>query len=157
MNSERKFHMLRKQLAAVGILVMTLSIVPQAPGLNYSNNLGNQSTFETLEEARVNGPVAVATIEGNKSRTYKSHPALEYLKGMGLISIIDQAKGSVILVTPADPKAGFGAADQKNYYALQTAMFTQKGSVTLNKVTTSFSDGEYFGGFGYTYLVGIDG
>lgn len=83
--------------------------------------------------------------------------ALAYLKSLGLITIIEQAKGSVILVTPSDAKAGFTAADQKYYYALQTAIFTQKGSVTVDKVTTSYSDGEYFGGFGYTYLIGIDG
>jgi dienelactone hydrolase len=191
----------RSLMLAAGVLMSVASPVPSAFALNYSNTQGNQATFETLEEARVSGPVAVAAIEGNKGRTYKSHPALDgypqgttfiyrsanmyggraaarintdilvfsdksfsakedalaYLKSLGLTSIIDQAKGSVILVTPSDPKAGFTAADQKNYYALQTAIFTQKGSMTVNKVTTSFSDGEYFGGFGYTYLIGIDG
>src|SRR5450631_1652948 len=195
--------MLKKQsfLAVTAVLLAFGCLTPSAFALNYSNSLGNQATFETLEEARVSGPVAVATIEGNKGRTYKSHPALDgypqgttfiyrsanmyggraaarintdilvfsdksfttkdtalaYLKGLGLIPIIDEAKGSVILVTPSDAKAGFTAGDQKYYYALQTAIFTQKGSVTVNKVTTSYSDGEYFGGFGYTYLIGIDG
>jgi poly(3-hydroxybutyrate) depolymerase len=188
-------------IAVTAILVASVVLAPRAFALNYSNTQGNQATFETLEEARVNGPIAVATIDGNKGRTYKSHPALDgypqgttfiyrsanmyggraaarmntdilvfsdksfaakddalaYLKGLGLIPIIDQAKGSIILVTPADSKAGFGAADQKNYYALQTAIFTQKASATVNKVTTSYSDGEYYGGFGYTYLIGIDG
>jgi len=33
--------------------------------------------------------------------------ALTYLKDLGLINIIDMAIGSVVLVTPSDPKAGF--------------------------------------------------
>lgn len=195
--------MLKKQLFAA-LITAAISFTfsaRQASALNYTNTLNNPATFETLEEARVNGPTFIGGLDGNKGRTYKSHPALDgypqgttfiyrsanmyggraaarmntdilvfsgksfaakddalaYLKGLGLITIIEQAKGSVILVTPSDAKAGFTAADQKNYYALQTAIFTQKGSVTINKVTTSFSDGEYFGGFGYTYLIGIDG
>jgi len=195
--------MLKKQscIAVMTLLTAGISLAPRAFALNYSNSQGNQATFETLEEARVSGPVAIQALDGNKGRTYKSHPALDdypkgttfiyrsanmyggraaarmntdilvfsgksfgvkedalaYLKSLGLTNIIDQAKGSVILVTPSDAKAGFTAADQKNYYALQTAIFTQKASKTVDKVTTSYSDGEYFGGFAYTYLVGIDG
>ena len=191
------------KLSLMGILAVAFSLLgaPRAFALNYTSSQGNQATFETLEEARVSGPVAVEALDGNKGRTYKSHPALDgypqgttfiyrsanmyggraaarintdilifsdktfvgkdaalsYLKELGVISIIDQAKGSVILVTPSDPKTGFTAADQKAYYALQTAIFTQKASLTVDKITTSYSDGEYFGGFGYTYLVGIDG
>ncbi|HXS30789.1 MAG TPA: hypothetical protein VN755_08140, partial [Steroidobacteraceae bacterium] len=51
--------------------------------------------------------------------------ALQYLKNLGVIRLIDEAIGSVVLVTPADGKA-FGAGDQKHYYALQTAMLAQK-------------------------------
>ncbi len=81
--------------------------------------------------------------------------ALQYLKNLGLIRIIDEAIGSVVLVTPADGKA-FGAGDQKYYYALQTAMLAQKaGAGGRNGVR--YSDAEYFGGFGYTYVIGIDG
>lgn len=84
--------------------------------------------------------------------------ALAYLKGLGVIDIIDQAVGSVILVTPADPAAGFGQADQKNYYALQTAICAQKASETdADGNVLSYSDAEYFGGYGYLYVIGIDG
>ena len=137
--------------------------------LNYSGSQKNQATFETLEEARTNGPAAVVLLEGNSGRTFKSHPVLDgypkgttyiyrspnlyggraaarlntdilvfveksfdskdaaqqYLKDVGLIKIIDEAIGSVILVTPANGKT-FGADDQKYYYALQTAMLAQK-------------------------------
>jgi hypothetical protein len=74
-----------------------------------------------------------------------------------LIRVIDEAIGSVVLVTPSDPKAGFTASDQKYYYALQTAMLAQKASGKSGDVTNYYSDAEYFGGYGYTYVIGIDG
>ncbi|MEO8593362.1 MAG: prolyl oligopeptidase family serine peptidase [Candidatus Solibacter sp.] len=81
--------------------------------------------------------------------------ALAYLKDLGLTKIADEAIGSVILVTPADAKA-FGAADQKAYYALQTAIFAQKAGEG-GRGGLGYSDAEYFGGFGYTYVIGVDG
>jgi len=178
-----------------------LLCAPGAFALNYSGSQKNQATFETLEEARVSGPVAVATLETNQGRTFKSHPALDgypqgttyvyrsanlyggraaarlntdilvfaeksftgkdaalqYLKDLGLTKIVDAAIGSVVLVTPSDPKSGFTAADQKYYYALQTAILAQKAGEVVNKVRVSYSDAEYFGGSGNTYLVGIGG
>jgi predicted esterase len=83
--------------------------------------------------------------------------ALAYLKSLDLIRIIDEAIGSVVLVTPSNPKSGFTANDQKYYYALQTAMLAQKASERSGNTTTYFSDAEYFGGYGYTYVIGIDG
>ena len=83
--------------------------------------------------------------------------AFAYLQGLGLIDIIDQAIGSVILVTPANGKT-FGQADQMNYYNIQSAIFSQKASGTDaqgNRVT--FADGEYFGCWCYYYVIGIDG
>jgi len=167
----------------------------------FTGSQGNKATFETLEETRVSGPVAVASLETNAGKAFKSHPALDgypqgttyvyrspgmyggrasarlntdillftdasfagkdaalaYLRDLGLTTIVDKAIGAVILVTPADPKAGFGAADQRNYYALQTAMLAQKASAKAGTVATYFSDAEYFGGYGYTYAIGIDG
>jgi poly(3-hydroxybutyrate) depolymerase len=182
-------------------LTVTLVATSAALAINYSGSQGNRATFETLEETRASSPVAVATLETNGTKTFKSHPvldgypkgttyvyrsanlfggraaarlntdilvfaersftskdaALAYLKDLGLIDIIDRAIGSLVLVTPSDPKAGFTAGDQKCYYALQTAMLAQKGSETVNKVTTFYSDAEYFGGYGYTYVIGLDG
>ena len=84
--------------------------------------------------------------------------AKAYLQELGVIDIIDQAIGSVILVTPVDPEAGFGLVDQNNYYKMQTAVCALKQSGTDadgNRVT--YADGEYYGGFGYIYAIGIDG
>jgi predicted esterase len=83
--------------------------------------------------------------------------ALAYLKDLGLINIIDEAIGSVVLITPSDPKAGFTAIDQKYYYALQTAMLSLNAFERVNNVITAYSDSQYFGGFGFIYVVGVDG
>lgn len=172
-----------------------------ALALDYSGSQGNPATFETLEETRASSPAAVAHLETNNGKTFKSHPvldghpkgttyvyrsanlfggraaarlntnilvfaeksfrgkddALAYLKSLDLIRIIDEAIGSVVLVTPSDPKAGFTAGDQKYYYALQTAMLAQKASERSGGTTTYYSDAEYFGGYGYLYVIGIDG
>ena len=91
--------------------------------------------------------------------------AYAYLKSLGLIAIIDEAIGSVVLVTPSNPETGFTAADQKNYYALQTAMFAQKaggpgaGRAVVDadgNPITYYSDAEYFGGYSFYYVIGID-
>lgn len=83
--------------------------------------------------------------------------ALACLKDLGLVSIIDKAVGSVVLITPSDPKAGFSASDQKHYYALQTAMLSLGVSVRSDNLIRTYSDGDYFGGFGFIYVIGIDG
>ncbi len=83
--------------------------------------------------------------------------ALAYLKDLGLIDIIDKAIGSVVLITPSDPEAGFSAGDQKHYYALQTAMLSLGTTERSKNTVTTYSDGDYFGGFGFIYVIGIDG
>jgi len=148
----------------------------------------------------VSGTVAVAAIDGNQGRSYKSHPALDnypkgttfvyrsanlwggraaarmntdlivyveqhfdtkgaalaYLKSAGLIDIADEATGCIILVTPIGKT--FGNADVAAYYALQTAMFAQIGlTLPTDRPEFFYSDPEYFGGYGYTYFVGVDG
>jgi hypothetical protein len=184
-------------------MALMLSFGPafSAFALHYSGSQGNPATFETLEETRVSSPTAVASLETNQGKSFKSHPvldgypqgttfvyrspnlfggrsaarlntdilvfaersftdrdaALKFIKDLGLIDIINQAIGSVILVKPVDAKAGFTANDQKFYYALQTAIFAQKAAKRTGNDVTYYSDAQYFGGFGYTYVIGIDG
>ena len=69
--------MLKKHLLIK--LILSLSIVTfSSPAFaqTYTGRQGNEATFETLQEARVNGPNAVAQIYGNRG-TYKSHPVLD--------------------------------------------------------------------------------
>ncbi len=205
------------------ILVLALLFTASALANDYSGSQENEATFETLTEARLSAPEAIAHLEMNEGNVYVSHPVLDdypcdttyvyrsanmyggraaarlntnivvytedsfetkddafaYLKGLGLIDIIDEAIGSVVLVTPGTPvgedssgnrTGGFGLADQQNYYRLQTAMFSQKaggnadGSIDPPSDTdlwksyeVYYADGEYFGGYGYYYLIGIGG
>ena len=82
--------------------------------------------------------------------------AYAYLKAAGLIDLADEATGSVVLVTPIGKT--FGSADVASYYALQTAMFSQKESGKLaDGSTVYYSDAEYFGGYGYFYFTGVEG
>ena len=81
-----------------------------------------------------------------------------YLEGAGLLDIIDEAIGSIVLVTPIDTEAGFGSADIASYYALQTAMCSQKAYGKQEDGTNlHYSEAEYFGGYGYLYFIGVDG
>lgn len=181
-------------------LILCLLFVSNVSALNYSGHQGNEATFETLEETRESSPTAVANLETNVGKIFKSHPVLDgypegttfiyrspnmyggrasarqntnllvfseqtfdskekafaYLKELGLIAIVDEAIGSIVLVTPAD-KAVFGAADQQNYYKLQTAMFAQKASEKVGDEIINYSDAEYFGGYSFYYVIGIDG
>ena len=190
---------MRKHLSLFLALILLLSACFSAGAfaLDYTGNLGNESTFETMTEARANAP---ATMQPFYTRgTYVPHPAmndypgdttyvyrsadmyginaavrintnlvvytdesfatkddaLAYLQSLGLVDIIEQAKGSIILVTPSDPEAGFTAADQKNYYALQTAMFSINATGTVDGESVTYVDASYYGGYGFLYVIGI--
>ena len=67
--------------------------------------------------------------------------AFDYLKGLGLIDIIDAAKGSVVLITPANGTA-FAMADAAAYYKLQTV-----------QCQLSSAEGSKIGYFGYHYII----
>jgi hypothetical protein len=45
-----------------------------ASALNYQQHFNNEASFETLEEARLNGPALLAKLTG---RTYAPDPALD--------------------------------------------------------------------------------
>lgn len=82
--------------------------------------------------------------------------AQAYLKEAGLIDIANEATGSIVLVTPIGKT--FGRADMAAYYSLQTAMLAQQASGTqADGSPVTYADAEYFGGFAYLYLIGVDG
>src|SRR4051812_8521556 len=67
-----------KSVSFALVLTAMASLLPSsANAVNYSGRQKNSATFETLEEARVSGPAAVALLEGNTGRTFKSHPVLD--------------------------------------------------------------------------------
>ncbi len=191
---------MKKLLSLALAVTLALTVCSQALALKSIGEIGNPSTFETLQEAHLSSPAAVQSIMGNTANTFVGHPSLDnypegttwvyrsanlyggaaaarlntnifvyteekfadkdaakaYLQKLGLIDIIEEAKGSLILVNPIGD--AFGRADVASYYALQTAMLDQKDSILkADGSRVYYSDAEYFGGYGYVYFVGVDG
>lgn len=179
-------------------LISSMLFTTTASALEYSGNIGNQASFQTMAEVQATASDEMNAITGVK---YMAHPAMAefpsdttyvyrsadmygrnaavrintnlvvysdksfaskedaqaYLKELGLIDMIDQAKGSIVLVTPSDPEKGFTAADQKYYYDLQTAMFSINVSEMHGEEKFTYVDAYAYGGYGYLYVIGIDG
>ncbi len=72
--------------------MLTIAFTFSAYALNYSGSQGNPATFETLEETRASSPAAVAQLETNNGKRYKSHPVLDsYPKGTTLCLPVRQS------------------------------------------------------------------
>ena len=56
------------------VLALCMFAGSSALALNYTGNVGNEATFETLEEARVSGPAFFNALNG---RDYISDPCLD--------------------------------------------------------------------------------
>ena len=91
--------------------------------------------------------------------------AFQYIKDLGLTDLVDEATGSVVLVTPITPETmgssgltgGFGEADQKAFYQLQAVM-CNINSMTFGPAGFGYyADPGYFGGITFRYLIGING
>ena len=202
---------MKKLIALALALILALSAASSALALTFKGEIGNDSTFETLEEAHANAPTFAAEIPANTA-TFVRHPALDdfpadtawvyrsanmyggqaaarlntnifvytdeefedkaaakaYLESLGLIDIIEEAVGSIVLVRPSVPVTtdssgnvsggSFELADAKVYYRLQTAMLSQKESGLDSEGNRgNYADAEYFGGYGLEYFIGIGG
>ena len=180
-------------------MLLLIGAATQAYATGFTGELGNEATFETLQEANQNSVNIVSSIVENDTKVFATHPVLDgypegttfvyrsanqyagraaarlntnifvyapehfenkddamaYLKDLGLIKLIDEAVGSIVLVTPIGDS--FDMADVASYYALQTAMLSQKEAKRLEDGTAIYySDAEYFGGYGFEYFIGID-
>ena len=82
--------------------------------------------------------------------------ALAFLKDTGLVDIIEEAKGSIILVNPIGDT--FGAEDARAYYLMQAATCDLGGTVSdpAGGSGATALAGAYFGGTTYRYAIGID-
>ena len=192
---------MKKLLALLLAAAMALSVTG-AWALNYQQLFDGESTFETLEEARVNeiqflkdnvnpdtdfvpDPCLDAYPEGTTwiYRTGKmfhsgsagvrmntnilvytdaefetKEDAKKYLEDLGLIDIIEEVMGSIVLVVPetvvttgssGGVSRNWGANDQYSYYLLQSAM--------CNVNFSTYADSRYYGGLTNRYFIGIDG
>lgn len=183
-----------KKLISI-LMILCLFGTSSALALNYSGTVKGEATFETMEEAQVNGPAFLSGYYGKEyipapcmvgypqetTFVYRSadrygvtaavrensafiifaeqvfadkDAALSYLRDMGVIELADKAKGSVLLVTPADHTA-FARADQAAYYQLQSAMYNN-GSIREGEVSRTFADSPYYGTFSYLYVIAAD-
>lgn len=189
-----------KKIISLGAsMLLLIGAATQAYATGFTGELGNEATFETLQEANQNSVNIVSSIVENDTKVFATHPVLDgypegttfvyrsanqyagraaarlntnifvyapehfenkddamaYLKDLGLIKLIDEAVGSIVLVTPIGES--FDMADVASYYALQTAMLSQKEAKRLEDGTAIYySDAEYFGGYGFEYFIGID-
>ena len=186
-----------KKLLCVVLALACLLSSTSAFALNYQPLMTGEATFETMEEARLNGPAFLNAFTGREG-AYVPDPCMEgypegttwvyrsatmytclsagprmnttflvytdkefaskdeakaYLDELGLPKIVDEAYGSVVLVTPIDKEKGFGDADQYAYYQLQSAQTNIGGRGAAG----SFADNYYYGGLTYRYVIGIDG
>jgi hypothetical protein len=66
-------HLITRTTCALALGLASIA----SPALDYSGRQQNQATFESLAEARVNGPLAVAKLDGNAGKTFLSHPAMD--------------------------------------------------------------------------------
>ena len=199
--------MTRKLLALALVLSILLCSSALAFEYSYAYYYANEATFETLEEARVNGPAWLS--EQIPARIYLPDPAMDtypegttyvyrsaemlngntaacrkntnilvytdaqldgkdaayaYLDNLGLIDIIAEAHGSIVLVTPINPASGFGQDDVAAFSLLQAAMCnvyfslrTAGNADYYADYTYFYADSAYYGGITYRYLIGIDG
>lgn len=63
-----------KKLLCITLMLSLLLMTSGSYALNYQQHFDNEATFETLEEARINGPAWLAEQTG---RVYESDPALD--------------------------------------------------------------------------------
>ncbi len=185
---------MKKLFCMAAILCLCLTSITCFAQVQYSDN---PSTFETFEEASVNGPTTMTAELGGaycsnpclaeypagttyiyrsaarwsaSSAGYRKNTVLQvytdtrfetkedaqaYLKSLGLIDIIEEPKGSIILVNPVGNV--FDKADARAYYLMQAASCNLGGSVTIGENRLTCAEGAYYGGTTYRYVIGIDG
>lgn len=80
--------------------------------------------------------------------------AFEYLDRLGLVGLINELIGTILLVMPA-VETGYTEEDLQNVYVLVNALFTQKAVVEIDGVKYCPAESEYCGGYGKTSFFGI--
>ena len=79
--------------------------------------------------------------------------AKAWLEELGLIRLIDEAIGTIILIQPQGE--AYGEADLQNCYTLVNALFSQKAWVEIDGKRCVPAEAEYCGGYGKTYMFGV--
>lgn len=82
--------------------------------------------------------------------------AKAWLDTTGLIPIIEEAKGSILIITPGNGET-FTEKDAELYYNIETAQGAAGVLKEVDGVKCTFAEGEYFGGFSYRFAFAVDG
>lgn len=77
-----------------------------------------------------------------------------YLKNLGLIKLIDQAVGTILLEMPEN-NDGYAESDLQHCYILHNALLSQKSVIEIDGQRCCLAEGEYCGGYGKTYMFGV--
>ena len=80
--------------------------------------------------------------------------ARSFLEELGLIRLIDEAIGTIILIMP-EKDGGYGENDLQHCYTLVDCLFSQKAWVEVDGKRCVPAESEYCGGYGKTYMFGI--
>ena len=86
-------------------------------------------------------------------RFAEKREAKAYLKKLGLLKLIDEAVGTIILIQPE--KEEYGESNLQHCYTLVNALFSQKAFVEVDGKRAVPAEAEYCGGYGKTYMFGV--
>lgn len=79
--------------------------------------------------------------------------ARAWLEELGLIRLMDEAIGTILLIQPEGEI--YGEEDLQRCYTLVDALFSQKAFVEIDGKRCVPAESEYCGGYGKTYLFGV--
>lgn len=77
-----------------------------------------------------------------------------YLEKLGLIRLIDEAVGTILLQMP-EKDTGYTQSDLQHCYVLHNALFSQKAVIEIDGVRKCPAESEYCGGYGKNYMFGV--
>ena len=80
--------------------------------------------------------------------------AKAWLEELGLIKLINEAVGTILLLQPE--KEEYGEDDLQHAYTLIDCLFSQKAWVEVEGKRCVPAESEYCGGYGKTYMFGVD-
>lgn len=151
----------RKHLSLALSLAASLSLPLSAHALNYTGTQKNPATFETLEEARANAPAAVAAIDGNGGRTYKSHPALDGIppgtvfiyRSANMFGGRAAARMNTMLMVFAEK--AFASKDAAQQYLKDLGVIRIVDEAIGSAVLVTPADGKAFGARDQKYYYGL--
>ena len=77
-----------------------------------------------------------------------------YLEQLGLIRLIDEAIGTIVLQMPEKDEE-YSESDLQHCYVLHSALFSQKAIIEIDGKKCCPAESEYCGGYGKTYMFGV--